>query len=51
MTFTPQNKLEEVLMNAATEPAHWPEFFTELMDVTVYQGASTLPVVQCWQSG
>ncbi|MFT8211031.1 MAG: enhanced serine sensitivity protein SseB [Symbiopectobacterium sp.] len=64
MTFTPQNKLEEVLMKATTEPAHRPEFFTELMDATVYiignsddaseQGASTLPVgsqveIQHWE--
>lgn len=64
MTFTPQNKLEELLMKAATEPAHRPEFFTELMDATVYilgssdeteePGATTLPVgshvnIQHWE--
>ncbi|WJV52804.1 enhanced serine sensitivity protein SseB [Prodigiosinella aquatilis] len=36
MDFSPQNKLEEVLTLAATEPAHRPEFFSELMDATVY---------------
>lgn len=64
MTFTPHNTLEDVLMKAATEPAHRPEFFTVLMDATVYilgssdeteaQGTSTLPVgshvnIQHWE--
>lgn len=36
MEFSPQNKLEEILVLAATEPAHRPEFFKELMDATVF---------------
>ncbi|MFC3396412.1 enhanced serine sensitivity protein SseB [Brenneria rubrifaciens] len=36
MDFSPQNKLEELLVLAATEPAHRPEFFSELMDATVF---------------
>ncbi|WP_409306549.1 enhanced serine sensitivity protein SseB [Pectobacterium sp. B1J-3] len=36
MDFAPQNKLEEVLVLAATEPAHRPEFFSELMEATVF---------------
>lgn len=36
MDFSPQNKLEEVLVLAATEPAHRPEFFSELMEATVF---------------
>ncbi|ASN84629.1 MULTISPECIES: enhanced serine sensitivity protein SseB [Pectobacterium] len=36
MEFSPRNKLEEVLILAATEPAHRPEFFSELMEATVF---------------
>ncbi|MBJ7223870.1 MULTISPECIES: enhanced serine sensitivity protein SseB [unclassified Brenneria] len=36
MDFSPQNKLEEVLILAATEPAHRPEFFSQLLDATVF---------------
>lgn len=36
MTFSPQNELEEVLVRAAAEPAHRPEFFSVLMDATVF---------------
>ncbi|MFP1730959.1 enhanced serine sensitivity protein SseB [Lonsdalea quercina] len=36
MEFSPQNTLEEALIRAATEPAHRPEFFSELMTATVY---------------
>ncbi|PWC18775.1 enhanced serine sensitivity protein SseB [Brenneria corticis] len=36
MDFSPQNKLEEVLILAAGEPAHRPEFFNELMEATVF---------------
>lgn len=36
MDFSPQNKLEELLVLAAAEPAHRPAFFKELMDATVF---------------
>ncbi|MEH0876544.1 enhanced serine sensitivity protein SseB [Pectobacterium cacticida] len=36
MEFAPRNKLEEVLILAASEPAHRPEFFSELMNATVF---------------
>ncbi|MEC5318762.1 enhanced serine sensitivity protein SseB [Brenneria populi subsp. brevivirga] len=36
MDFSPQNKLEELLVLAAGEPAHRPAFFQELMDATVF---------------
>lgn len=36
MDFSPQNKLEELLAQAAGEPAHRPAFFRELMDATVF---------------
>ncbi|WP_192457364.1 enhanced serine sensitivity protein SseB [Musicola keenii] len=36
MEFLPQNKLEHVLMSAATEPAYRPEFFNILLESTVY---------------
>ncbi|QDX29215.1 enhanced serine sensitivity protein SseB [Dickeya poaceiphila] len=36
MEFSPHNRLEEVLKLAASEPAHRPEFFSELLEATVY---------------
>ncbi|RLM26355.1 enhanced serine sensitivity protein SseB [Brenneria alni] len=36
MDFSPQNKLEEILVLASTEPAHRPEFFSELLEATVF---------------
>ncbi|MCG8709439.1 enhanced serine sensitivity protein SseB [Brenneria sp. 4F2] len=36
MDFSPQNKLEELLVLAATEPAHRPAFFNELMDARIF---------------
>ncbi|MBP2845268.1 enhanced serine sensitivity protein SseB [Dickeya oryzae] len=36
MEFSPHNRLEEVLTLAASEPAHRPEFFSELLEATVY---------------
>ncbi|KAA8995723.1 enhanced serine sensitivity protein SseB [Affinibrenneria salicis] len=36
MDFSPQNKLEEVLQQAVNEPAHRPEFFSLLLESTVY---------------
>lgn len=36
MDFSPQNKLEEVLILAAGEQYHRPEFFNELMEATVF---------------
>ncbi|SLM62121.1 MULTISPECIES: enhanced serine sensitivity protein SseB [Dickeya] len=36
MAFSPQNRLEEVLVQATSEPAHRPEFFRELLEATVY---------------
>ncbi|NAT76545.1 enhanced serine sensitivity protein SseB [Dickeya dadantii] len=36
MEFSPHNRLEELLKLAASEPAHRPEFFSELLEATVY---------------